>query len=136
METIPNIKISLAIACAVIIFIVFLPSLNNDFITWDDNVYVYENLFIRSFDVRLLSSAFAEFHIGLWHPLTWFSHALDYAVWGLNPLGHHLTNNIIHALNTFILVLLIVRLSEFGKALSPPSPPLNVRGDWGAVPAD
>ena len=47
-----------------------------------------------------------------WHPLTYLSHALDFAVWGLNPMGHHLTNNILHAVNTFLVVLLVVRLME------------------------
>ena len=56
--------------------------------------------------------AFFDFYAGNWHPLTWISHALDYAVWGLNPLGHHLTNNILHAVNTFLVVLLVVRLIE------------------------
>ena len=50
-----------------------------------------------------------------WHPLTWISHALDYAVWGLNPLGHHLTNIIFHAVNTFVVVFLMIRLLETRK---------------------
>ncbi|MFZ2198874.1 MAG: hypothetical protein WAV13_14135, partial [Thermodesulfovibrionales bacterium] len=44
--------------------------------------------------------------------MTWISHALDYAVWGLDPMGHHLTNNILHASNTFLVVLLVMRLTE------------------------
>jgi tetratricopeptide (TPR) repeat protein len=115
MADMPKTKITLAFASAAITFLVFLPALQNDFIMWDDNVYVYENLFIRSFDARLLTSAFTELPTGLWHPLTWISHALDYAVWGLNPLGHHLTSNIIHALNVFIIVLLTMRLLEVSK---------------------
>jgi len=110
MNNISKIKLTGAIASAAVTFIVFLPSLQNDFIVWDDGGYVYDNSFIRSFDMRLLKSAFIEFHMGNWHPVTWLSHAFDYALWGLNPLGHHLTNNIIHALNTFIIVLLIMRL--------------------------
>ena len=97
---------------ALVTFIVYLPSLQNGFVNWDDSGYVYDNPFIRSFDVQLLKSAFAEFHLANWHPITWLSHAFDYAIWGMNPLGHHLTNNIIHALNTLLVVLLIIRLME------------------------
>ncbi len=97
---------------SVVTFIIFLPSLQNEFVNWDDDYYVYENFFIRSLDKQLLKEAVAEFHAANWHPLTWLSHAFDYAIWGLNPLGHHLTNNILHALNTLIVVLLVIRLME------------------------
>jgi lipoprotein NlpI len=54
--------------------------------------------------------AFSDFHAGNWHPLTWISHAVDYAIWGLHPLGHHLTNVILHAVNIFMVVFLIIGL--------------------------
>jgi Tfp pilus assembly protein PilF len=100
----------LAGVTAIITFIVYLTSLQNDFVGWDDGTYVVENPFIRSFNGALLKWAFFDFYASNWHPLTWISHALDYAIWGLNPLGHHLTNNILHAVNTFLVVLLVVRL--------------------------
>ena len=105
-------KYYLAGVTAVITFIVYLVSLKNDFVEWDDSQYVFENLHIRSFDPGLFKWAFFDFYAANWHPLTWISHALDYAVWGLDPLGHHLTNIILHAVNTFLVVLLVVRLME------------------------
>ena len=95
---------------AVVTFIVFLPALQNEFVNWDDDIYVYENSLIRSLDIQLFTSSFLGFHAANWHPLTWISHALDYAIWGLNPLGHHLTNNILHALNSLLVVFLVMRL--------------------------
>ena len=97
---------------AVITFAVFLPTLRNDFTNWDDDVYVYENHFIRSINSNFWKTAFFRFNASNWHPLTWISHSLDYLLWGLNPMGHHLTNNILHAVNTFLVVLLVVRLIE------------------------
>jgi tetratricopeptide (TPR) repeat protein len=94
----------------VVTFIVYLPALRNEFINWDDKAYVYENPFIRSLDTGLLRSAFLNFHASNWHPLTWISHAIDYSIWGLDPLGHHLTNTILHALNTFLVVVLVMKL--------------------------
>jgi protein O-mannosyl-transferase len=105
-------KSFIASLVAVITFIVFSPALQNEFINWDDNEYVYDNPFIRSLDARLLKSAFGGFYAANWHPLTWISHAIDYAIWGLNPLGHHLTNNILHALNTMMVVFLVMQLME------------------------
>jgi hypothetical protein len=102
----------LAFFIAVLTFVTFLPSLQNNFIAWDDNAYVYDNPYIRSTNMAFFRWAFLNFYSSNWHPLTWISHAVDYAVWGLNPMGHHLTNIILHSLNTFIVVILIMRLME------------------------
>ena len=51
-----------------------------------------------------------------WHPLTMFSYALDYAIWGLNPPGFHLTNIIFHTLNTILVFILTVRLIDYDMA--------------------
>jgi len=112
MNKIPRTKYISAASVAIITFIVFLPSLQNDFVNWDDDKYIYENPLIRSLDIQLLKSAFSGFHVDNYHPLTWLSHALDYAMWGLNPVGHHLTNNVLHALNTFLAVFLVMKLME------------------------
>ncbi len=110
-----HVKYYLAGFVSIITFIVYLRTLQNEFVGWDDNRYVFENPHIRSFDVALLKWAFFDFYAGNWHPLAWLSHSLDYAIWGLNPVGHHLTNNILHAVNTFCVVILVIRLVEAGK---------------------
>jgi len=104
-------KYYVAFSIALITFALYIPALQNDFVdNWDDNVYVIDNAHIRSLDFALLRFSFFGFLHGNWHPLTVISHATDYAVWGLNPLGHHLTNNILHAANTFLVVLLVIKL--------------------------
>jgi hypothetical protein len=105
----------LAGSVSLITFAVYLSSLKNDFVNWDDNIYILDNPFIRSINVNFFKRTFLGFYDSNWFPLTWISHALDYAVWGLNPLGHHLTNNLLHAINTFLVVLLITRLMEAGS---------------------
>jgi Tfp pilus assembly protein PilF len=106
-------------------FIAYLASLRNEFIVWDDDRYIFENSHIHALNPAFFRWAFFHFFAGNWHPLTWISHALDYAVWGLNPLGHHLTNVILHAVNTFVVVLLAARLLEVGASASS-VPPLNL----------
>jgi lipoprotein NlpI len=105
-----NYRYYLAVLVSLITFVVYLSSLHHEFVEWDDAQYVVENLHIRSIDIAFFKWAFADFHAGNWHPLTWISHAIDYAIWGLNPLGHHLTSIILHAVNAFIVVLLIINL--------------------------
>jgi Tfp pilus assembly protein PilF len=90
-------------------FLIFLPALENSFV-WDDNSYVVKNAHIHSLDIKSLYWMATGFHAGNWHPLTWFSHALDCALWGLNPGKHLLTNLIFHGLNTALVFILIVTL--------------------------
>jgi hypothetical protein len=108
----PPSRYYLAIAVSLITFAVFLACLSNEFLSWDDGTYVFNNPNIRSFNLTFLRWAFSAFYASNWHPLTWISHALDYAAWGLNSWGHHLTNIVLHAVNTFILIFLVIRLLE------------------------
>ncbi len=95
---------------ALLTFLVYLPVLRNDFIELDDAAYILDNPFIRSFNRDLFRWAFLQFYAANWHPLTWLSHAADYFFWGLNPLGHHLTNILLHAINTSLVILLTARI--------------------------
>jgi tetratricopeptide (TPR) repeat protein len=125
-------KILITALVGLLTFLVFLPALQNDFVNWDDNEYVYENPFIRTLDARFFRWAFFDFYAANWHPLTWISHAADYALWGLNPLGHHLTNNILHAINASLVVFLVIGLLEALKTRprrkSEPGPLTSERG--------
>jgi tetratricopeptide (TPR) repeat protein len=51
-------------------------------------------------------------YAGNWHPLTWISHMADCSLWGLNAGGHHLTNIILHSLNSALLFFLLHRLTQ------------------------
>jgi len=105
-------KTLMAVLVSFITLMVFLPALQNEFVNWDDVNYVYENPYIRSPWRKVFKWAFASFSEGNWHPLTWISHAIDYNIWGLKPLGHHLTNNVLHALNALLVVFLSIGLLE------------------------
>jgi tetratricopeptide (TPR) repeat protein len=109
--------------------IVYTPILKNGFV-WDDIDYVSENTLIRSLRIQSLYGMLTSFHAGNWHPLTWLSHAIDYAIWGLNPLGHHLTNIILHGLNIllvfFLTIKLIVKAKEVNGTSSPSKMPLLI----------
>lgn len=93
-------------------FIVYLPALQNGFVYWDDDVYVYNNPNIQSLGFNFLKWSFSAIVAVLWHPLTMISLALDYSMWGLNPFGYHLTNNLFHSLNTAVVFILVIQLIE------------------------
>ncbi len=65
---------------------------------------------------RVASGSFfatwGETHGGFLRPLTVATFWLDYAVWGLNPDGFHLTNLTLHGLNAFLVGVLAWGLFE------------------------
>jgi len=128
-----NSSYPIAACVALATFIAYLPALRNDFVYWDDNLYIFENPHIRSLDAAFFRWAFLDFHVSNWHPLSWISHAVDYALWGLNPLGHHLTNIVLHAANTAIVVLLTVKLLKIAMERSASNAPGSNITDRGVL---
>src|SRR2546428_777690 len=57
--------------------------------------------------------------LGHWIPLTWFTYALDYALWGRHPGGYHLTNVLFHALNAALCYGLARRLLRLAAPGAP-----------------
>ena len=99
-----------ALFSALISFIAYLPSLKSGFVNWDDPDYVAENPLVRLADLEALKGVFSTVVSGNWHPLTVLSLALDYRLWGMDPFGYHLTNVILHALNSALVYLVTRRL--------------------------
>jgi len=120
MQDIRKAAMAASLLSALVTFIIYLPSIGNGFVSWDDPKYVYENPWIRTLDLAFLKSAFTEVYFANWHPLTMISYAVDYALWGLNPLGYHLENIIIHTINTALVAVLSVRLITMVRPLSAP----------------
>lgn len=100
----------------IVVFLIYIPALFNGFVNWDDSSYVYENYGIHNIGVDFLGWVFSTPIAGNWHPLTIISLAVDYQIWGLNPFGYHLGNNLLHALNTTLFALLVIILH---KKISP-----------------
>src|SRR5450631_3101294 len=93
---------------------VYWPVLQNGFIDYDDEDYVTANMMVRQgLTLKGFIWAFTTFHAGNWHPLTWLSHMLDVELFGLNPIGHHFTSLVIHAVNSLLLCALLNRLTGF-----------------------
>lgn len=109
MRKIPFLRVS-AFLIAFITFAIYLPALQNGFVNFDDNILVYENPNIKSIDSQLLGFGVTTM-TEMWVPLTMLSFAFDYAIWGLDPKGFHLTNIILHALNTILVFILTIRLT-------------------------
>jgi protein O-mannosyl-transferase len=85
---------------------VFGQTLRNDFVNYDDDIYVYRNPHVvHGITLRGIAWAFTSRYAANWHPLTWISHMLDVQLWGLNPAGHHFTNVLLHSISVVLLFL-------------------------------
>lgn len=101
--------------------LVFLPVLWNDFVAWDDPTNLIDNLEYRGFGWKQLHWMLTTVHMGHYVPLTWLSFDLDYALWGMNPLGYHLTNLLLHAAGVVLFYLVARALLAKATAFSRPA---------------
>ncbi|HEX7938528.1 MAG TPA: hypothetical protein VF483_06010, partial [Gemmatimonadaceae bacterium] len=99
-----------ALAVAVLAALPFLPALQNDFVSWDDNKNFIQNPFYRGLGLAQLKWMWTTFHMGHYVPLSWMTLGLDYVLWGMNAKGYHLTNILLHAANAVVLFFVARRL--------------------------
>jgi tetratricopeptide (TPR) repeat protein len=100
-----------------LVFIAFSPALSADFVRWDDPVFVVENPNVHGLTLPHLRWMLTAFHGGHFHPLTWFSWALDYDLaGGLKPGQFHFTNILLHAINAVLVYVLLGRLLRLAFA--------------------
>lgn len=101
-----------------VVVVAFAPAVGNEFVAWDDDKNFLENPHYRGLGPDQLRWMWTTFHLGAWIPLSWMTLGLDYLLWGMNPIGYHITNNALHAGTA----LLVYRLSRhLLPAWSPPA---------------
>jgi len=93
-----------------LVFWTFLPSLTGDFIEYDDFAYVTGNSHL-DLTPGNLARPLIHWEAAYWHPLTMWSLMLDHRLYGLNPWGYHLTNVLLHAVNTVLAFLVLYRMT-------------------------
>jgi tetratricopeptide (TPR) repeat protein len=90
---------------------VFYQVRGHEFVGYDDYVYVVQNANLRDgLSPAALARAFRPYEVN-WIPLTWISLQVDYALYGLEPAGYHLTNLALHALSAILLHLALVSMT-------------------------
>ncbi len=100
----------LAVIC-IATFYCFRYTLGNQFTLWDDDYYVTNNVYIRSFCAENLKVLFTQdVTKNNYHPLCLLSLAVNYAFSGLNPSAYYLTNVLIHMANAILVFFLFIQL--------------------------
>jgi len=101
-----------ALLLAVVTLVVYAPARHYAFVNYDDPEYVYENPHVlNGLTLENIAWAFTRFYACNWHPLTWISHMLDCQFWGTNAGMHHLVNVTFHAANTFLLFIVLRKMT-------------------------
>lgn len=95
---------------AVATLIAFVPALQNGFVNWDDHKNFVQNPHYRGLGWPQLRWMTTTFHMGHYIPLTWITLGLDYLLWGMNPVGYHLTSLLLHITNAVLFYLVALRL--------------------------
>ena len=106
----------LSLLLVAVTLVAYLPALPGQFI-WDDNGYVTNNLLLHSlkglWQIWSVPGATPQYY-----PLTFTSFWVDYHLWQLNPLGYHLINVLLQALNAILLWTILRRLDVPGAWLA------------------
>ncbi len=101
---------------ALLTFICYHYSLGNQFTNWDDERFIPQNIFIKSFSAaNLKMMLFHDVTGDYYNPLTIISYAVNYHFSGINPPSYYLTNIILHILNSclmFFLALMLFKAME------------------------
>jgi protein O-mannosyl-transferase len=94
----------------IITFISYFNVLKNGFTNWDDQIYVTENPQFIYQGTGSFHFLLTNYYAGNYHPLTMLSLALEYKISGQNPFLYHLTNLILHLLNTLLVFIFTRKL--------------------------
>jgi tetratricopeptide (TPR) repeat protein len=103
---------NIALVLALATLAVYLPVAWHEFIGYDDDAYVTNNLMVqKGLTLAGLKWAFTNFEAANWHPLTWLSHMLDCELFDLNAGAQHFVNVLFHAANAALLFILFWRMT-------------------------
>lgn len=80
-------------------------------VNYDDVALTTDNILVQSLAPGNLARMFTFFCIESYYPIRLLSVAVDYAFWGANPMGYHLSNVLIHVLNVLMVYGLVLVLS-------------------------
>jgi tetratricopeptide (TPR) repeat protein len=96
-----------AAAILVASFAVYAPALEGGFV-WDDDTHLLDNPVLEENGLRKVWLTPPQ-RINYW-PLTFTTYWVEHQLWGLDPLGYHVVNVLIHAASCILIWLVLLRL--------------------------
>jgi len=111
-----RVRLILPVVLALAAFATFLPSLNGQFLDWDDEFNLVANENYRGVGWPQIHWAFTSNRMGHYIPITWLTFSLNYVVGGMDPRGYHALNLALHAGNALVLYFVGRRLLAAARA--------------------
>ena len=107
-----RLRVIIGIGLSILVLVSYWAVAGNQFISFDDPLYVTENTQVeKGLGRETVVWAFTTSRASNWHPLTWLSLMLDRELYGRNAGGYHWTNVILHLLGGLILFLALSRMT-------------------------
>jgi tetratricopeptide (TPR) repeat protein len=101
-----NVFISLSLI-TLLTLVVYSPGFQASFLNWDDDVSVTENYLIRNLTPGSIKNIFFTTSQGGYNPMIFLTFAIEYHFYHLNPARFHITNIILHLINSLLVFWLI-----------------------------
>jgi Flp pilus assembly protein TadD len=113
-------RLFVIIVLAGIVTGLYVNSLGNDFVQWDDPNLILKNKQIRSLGWSNVKTIFSLRRASTYQPIRVLSYAIDYRLWNLNPLGYHITNITFYLLTCIMIFFATGELLRFLRPTKPP----------------
>ncbi len=101
-------------ALLILTFLIYAQILGHEFVNWDDNTHITENLQVRSLSFDNVTRIFTSTIHKTYIPLTILSFAVEYNFVGPKPFLYHLNNLLLHLLVVFLIFRLAMCLGLHG----------------------
>lgn len=118
-------------ALGLLVLTTFLPSLNNDFVNWDDRQNLQDNPHYRGLGPSQIRWAFTTFHMGVYQPLGWMSFGITYLLFGTDRRGYFLVNIVLHGASTITFYFVALELLRLARRVGPDDPRHGLRASAG-----
>ncbi|MBI5156071.1 tetratricopeptide repeat protein [Candidatus Peregrinibacteria bacterium] len=90
----------------------YLPSIGNQFVSWDDEMLIYGNPWLRALNISTITHIFTHFDPELYDPLTLFAWQAIVAVAGFQPVAFHLASLLLFLGSTVLVFVITERLTK------------------------
>ena len=98
-------SVVVAVLLGLAILAVYSSTYHFGLVNFDDEFYLADRATVATgLTPSNIAWAFTTFDFGNYHPLTWISYQLDATLWGQNYGRYHLTNALLHALTSGLLL--------------------------------
>ena len=85
-----------------IVFLLYIPALQNGFVNWDDDIHLVNNPYVQSLSWEGIKDIFSTTTNRIYIPLTNLTFAVEHFFVGAKPFLYHMVNVLFHCGNLIL----------------------------------